>query len=44
MVILSKYKSSYVRKKNDIIRKILKILKPKDSSKLPKDHLLSTIQ
>ncbi len=33
--ILSKYKSSYIRKKNDAIRKILKTLKPKDLKKVP---------
>ncbi len=33
--VLSKYKSSYIRKKNDAIRKILKTLKPKDMKKVP---------
>ena len=33
--ILSKYKSSYIRKKNDAIRKIIKTLKPKDLKKVP---------
>lgn len=33
--ILSKYKYSYIRKKNDAIRKILKTLKPKDLKKVP---------
>ena len=35
MKVLSKYKSTYLRKKNDAIRKILKTLKPKDSKKVP---------
>ena len=42
--LLSKYKSSYLRKKNDVIRKILKTMKPKDSKKNPQENLLSTIQ
>ena len=41
--VLSKYKSSYIRKKNDTIRKILKTLKPKDMKKVPED-ILSVIQ
>lgn len=35
MQALSKYKSAYSRKKNDVIRKVLKTLKPKDTKKVP---------